>query len=203
MKNRTKIQLLPLELNLITNTGFILTKNAVIQKIKLFFEELQTCQQKIIENYPISKLNEVTKTSPKISKGENYKGLPWLVLDFPRHFEIKNTFTIRTMFWWGKFFSITLHLSGRYKNHWQKQIIENYTELAASGFYICVGETEWEHHFEPDNYIMINEFSKEDFQKNIITNSFLKIGKKIPIEQLNKLEINLSDYFKMLINLCS
>ena len=202
MKTRTKIQLLPFEMNLATNTEFILTKNAIIQKIKLFLEDLQICQQKIIEEYSNYLPMEVIMTSPKISKGENYKGLPWLVLDYPRHFEIKNTFALRTMFWWGNFFSITLHLSGRYKNQLQQQIIENYPGLSSNGFYICIGETEWEHHFESDNYGIINEFTKEELQKTIIENSFIKIGKKIPIEQLSNIEMILSENFKTLISLC-
>ena len=51
--------------------------------------------------------------SAKISKGENM-GLPWVMLDYPRLFGQEDVLAIRTMFWWGHCFSVTLHLKGRY-----------------------------------------------------------------------------------------
>src|SRR5689334_2264068 len=115
---QTKIQLLPAEMELIASPDIILTKNAILQKIKLFLERLQVKQMDILKDHSPRLPAEVLKISPKISRGENYKGLPWLVLDNPRFFQHNNIFAIRTMFWWGNFFSITLHLSGNNKtNH--------------------------------------------------------------------------------------
>ena len=42
--------------------------------------------------------------SGKISRGENYRGLPYLILDYPAYFSQKDIFAFRTMFWWGHFF---------------------------------------------------------------------------------------------------
>src|SRR5262245_60824558 len=110
MTEQTKIHLLPAEMELVSSPEIILTKNAILQKIKLFFEGLQVKQSEILKDYSAQLPEDILKISPKISKGENYKGLPWLVLDNPRFFQHKNIFAIRTMFWWGNFFSITLHL---------------------------------------------------------------------------------------------
>ena len=35
----------------------------------------------------------------------------WII---PAVFSKENIFAIRTMFWWGNFFSISLHVSGKY-----------------------------------------------------------------------------------------
>ena len=51
---------------------------------------------------------------PKISKGEKYKGLPWVMLDYPRIFGKEDIMAIGTRFWWGHYFSVTLHLKGGY-----------------------------------------------------------------------------------------
>ena len=53
--------------------------------------------------------------SPKISKGENYRGLPYVMLDYPRLFGREEVLAIRTFFWWGHGFSVTLHLKGGYR----------------------------------------------------------------------------------------
>src|SRR5688572_33083820 len=109
---QTKIHLLPAEMEMVSTPEIILTKNAILQKIKSFLENVQIKQLEILEDYASRLPPEILRNSPKISRGENYKGLPWLVLDNPRHFQHNNIFAVRTMFWWGNFFSITLHLSG-------------------------------------------------------------------------------------------
>lgn len=200
---KTKIQLLPFEMDLVGNTDIILTKNAIIQKIKLFLEELQVNQLSIIEKYQMVFPKEVLITSPKISKGENYKGLPWLILDNPRHFNIDNTFAIRTMFWWGNFFSITLHLSGQYKFFLQTNIIKNYTGLSSGDAYLCVEENQWEHDLDSRNYKLIHQLTADEMEKIINEKSFLKIAKKFPIDQLDKMETILSENFELLLNFCN
>ena len=203
MKDQTKIQLLPFEMGLVINSDIILTKNGIIQKLKQFLEELQLKQQTILEKYALVFPKEVLKTSYKISKGENYKGLPWLVLDYPRHFKIENILAIRTLFWWGNFCSVTLHLSGKYKIMLQKSIIENLSSFSSAGFYLCVGEKEWEHHFEPDNYKMIAQIPSQDLKKIIFGKLFIKIAIKIPLDQLNKMEIKLLKNFELLLRFCN
>src|SRR6185436_17772277 len=149
---QTKIQLLPAEMELVSSPDIILTKNAILQKIKLFLEAIQLKQLDILKDYSSQLSEEVLKISPKISRGENYKGLPWLVLDNPRHFQHNNIFAIRTMFWWGNFFSITLHLSGKNKTSIIKKISENILVLKENHFYVYAGNNEWEHDLDPASY---------------------------------------------------
>ena len=74
---------------------------------------------------------EVIKTStPKISKGENYKDLPYVMLDYPRCFQKEKTIAIRTFFWWGNFFSINLQLSGEYKEQALPSLQSNFLRSA-------------------------------------------------------------------------
>ena len=112
--DRTKIRLSQEEEELVATADWILTKNRVIQKINQLLSNVQTSQQQFLQTCTTLE-KEVLASSPKISKGENYKGLPWLVLDYPRSFNKEEVFAIRTLFWWGNFFSVTLHLSGKYK----------------------------------------------------------------------------------------
>ena len=202
MNRETKIQLLPFEIELLSNADFILTKNVILQKMKHFLEDVQIKQQAFIEK-KISKLPEgVFKISPKISRGENYKGLPWLVLDHPRHFEKENVFAIRTMFWWGNFFSVTLHLSGRYKKMLQMKILKNIDQSNQPDFYLCVGNKEWEHHLEASNYKKINEIPGIETKCIIEEKSFLKLATRSPIDSLSNVEKLLDKNYEMLVRLC-
>src|SRR4029078_9575906 len=149
MIQQTKIQFLPAEMDLVSSPDIILTKNAILQKIKSFFEEMQMKQQDVLKKYSSQLPEEVLRISPKISRGENYKGLPWLVLDNPRFFQHNNIFAIRTMFWWGNFFSIALQLSGNNKTFFLEKIIKNVSVLKENNFHIYEGNDEWEHDLDP------------------------------------------------------
>ena len=120
--DNAKIQFSADELRLVTDEQVILTKNRIIEKISIFFGLLQSCYR--IKSADIfSSLGIVQQ--PKISRGENYNGLPYVILDYPRHFTKEDIFAIRTMFLWGNDFSITLHLKGRYKKLFEEPLIKN------------------------------------------------------------------------------
>ena len=202
MMQQTKIQLLPAEMELVSSPEIILTKNAILQKIKSFFEEVQVKQFDILKDYASQLPPEVLKISPKISRGENYKGLPWLVLDNPRYFQHNNTFAIRTMFWWGNFFSITLHLSGNNKITHLTRIFENILLLNEHNFYLYAGNDEWEHDLDPDSYKKIPGLNKEDLEKIVSANNFLKLAIKFPIDSLEAIEDKLLRNYELLVKCC-
>ena len=196
---QTKIQLLPAEMELVSSPDIILTKNAILQKIKSFLETIQLKQLDIIKSYSSRLPEEVLKISPKISRGENYKGLPWLVLDNPRHFQHNNIFAIRTMFWWGNFFSVTLHLSGKYKNDLLRKNSESISLIKKNDFYIYAGQKEWEHDFDPDSYKKISAATVAELEKIFSENNFLKLAIKFPIESLETIEDKLCRNYELLL----
>lgn len=202
MIQQTKIQFLPAEMELVSSPDIILTKNAILQKIKTFFEEVQIKQQDILKKYSSQLPEEVLKISPKISRGENYKGLPWLVLDNPRHFQHNNIFAIRTMFWWGNFFSITLHLSGDNKNVLLKNLTDNVSLLAKNDFYIYDGKKEWEHDIDPVSYNKLSAINEDELQKIFSANSFLKLAVKFTVESLEAVEGKLLRNYELLVKCC-
>jgi hypothetical protein len=199
---QTKIQFLPAEMELVSSPDIILTKNAILQKIKSFLEELLPKQHAILQEYSSHLPEEPLRISPKISRGENYKGLPWLVLDNPRYFQHNNIFAIRTMFWWGNFFSITLHLSGNNKTELLKTIAGHFSLLGENDFYIYTGEKEWEHDMDPNSYKRISSLNKDELENVITENSFLKLAVKFPIDSLEAIEDKLLRNFELLVKCC-
>ena len=193
-----KIRLSANEMELVMNAGWILTKNGIIEKAKWLLEDVQ--QQMVdhlrAESKPLHA--DTIYGSPKISKGENYKGLPYLVLDYPRIFHKEKIFAIRTMFWWGNFFSTTLHLGGGCKDQSENKIISELPLLKNHHFYWCVNKDEWEHHFEISNYIPLTDLSNTEFKKIVQEKSFIKIAKKIPLHQWNEAGKILISNFKLL-----
>ncbi|MEI9946884.1 MAG: hypothetical protein WDN26_22025 [Chitinophagaceae bacterium] len=192
MKTPAKIQLSSLEMELITNTNWILTKNNIIKKVIDLLGAVQAEQQDFFTTDSSSLPKEVIQTSAKISKGENYQGLPYLILDQPRFFNKENVFAIRHLFWWGNFFSSTFHLSGKYKETYQKKIIQAFSSLSEDDFFVCIHPDQWHHHFEEDNFVPINKLTAEQFEEIILGNTFIKLSKKVSLKEWDKVQEKLT-----------
>ncbi len=189
-----KIRLSPEEAELINRTDWILTKNNLLEKVKQLLSQIQLGQHRALQEFPDIP-RQLIDSSPKISKGENYRGLPWLVLDYPRLFDKDSFLSIRTLFWWGNFFSTTLHVSGKYREAYLQKIIRSFTHLRDKKFSVCVNEDEWQHHFEDVNYRRIEEMNHSDFEAIVRQHSFIKLAKKISLDQWNDANIKLMDAF--------
>ncbi len=181
MNTYSKIMLSDDELQLVTNTQWILTKRKIIDKVNLLLGDAAASQQQVIENERAWLPAAVVLSVPKIAKGENYRQLPYLMLDYPRCFDAANIFAVRTMFWWGNFFSITLHVSGLYKEKFQQKILNNIDAMDQDVF-ICIHENQWQHHFEDDNYRAVKQFSRADLSDTINKKQFIKLGIKFPLQ---------------------
>jgi len=183
MADQTKIQLSALEMDLLKNSDWILTKNIIIKKAQCLLERVQENITDYTKQHPAVFPKEVTAISPKISKGENYLGLPWLMLDYPRYFDKENFFAVRIMFWWGNFFSTTLHLSGQYKQKYSTSIIRSYEELRKNRVYTCINKGQWHHHLEKENYLPVQGFLAGDFADHIQKRDFIKLSKQLSFSQ--------------------
>lgn len=200
--NAAKIRLSSEEAALIERSDWILTKNNIIVKVQKLFECLQNGQQQwvspLFEQHP-----SLATFHPKISKGENYRGLPYLVLDNPRCFEKNGIIAVRTMFWWGHFFSVTLHLSGDYKQLYEPKLIKSFTRFADQDYFICQHNDPWEYHYEEVNYLSVKKLTREMFESIIHNKSFVKISAKIPLNKWNDAETILTGKYRELIEVLS
>jgi hypothetical protein len=198
--NQAKIRLSLKEKELINNAEWILTKNLIIEKIILFFSALQQGQKKILRRHPQLDSSWI-ESAPKISKGENYQGLPYVMLDYPRVFGKQEFAAIRTMFWWGNFFSVTLHINGELKKKLEPKIISSLLKLQQKGWYCCINKNEWEHHFEQDNYCPISQMDVTAFKSRIKENEFIKIAARFAITPLENKEDELLAVFALMTEL--
>jgi len=196
MPDQTKIQLSAFEMDLLNNSEWILTKNRIVKKAQRLLEDVQANILRHIKESSVNLPAEVIAISPKISRGENYLGLPWLMLDYPRYFEKEKIFAIRTMFWWGNFFSTTLHLSGDYKKRCSAAIVQAYQALCQNEFHTCIHEDQWHHYFEKENYLPVRNFTPGEFEDHINERSFVKLSRQLSFLEWNNAPDLLSQSFK-------
>jgi hypothetical protein len=195
-----KLRLSAAEMALVMDPEVILTKNSIIQKVVGMMAGLSADYREVA----MAGTGRVAKAdglgggfpaggNPKISKGENYLGLPYVMLDYPRIFGKEDVLAIRTMFWWGHAFSTTLHLKGCYQELYLPVIRAHWAELALAGFHISVGEDEWRHEHVPENYLPMDGPPGEGER------SFLKLSASCGLDQWEKAPTVLTEHFRVLV----
>ncbi len=186
------MKLTPLENKILISPDVLLAKASVINKVWKLLEQTQSDLEKLNHENSMLLPKEIDLISGKISRGENYQQLPYLILDFPALFSKKDIFAYRTMFWWGHFFSFTLHLQGIYLEKYRQPLIQNASNISDLEVFFCVGRTPWQYHYEPDNYQRLSEIDLDHLK----TCKFLKLSKKIDVDRWMDVPSTSCDFLK-------
>ena len=186
------------QLELVQSSDIIYLKRSALAAVNLGLIGLQSALVEVCNNHPILKEFD-TFNQPKISKGENYKKLPYVVLDFPATFSRSSIFAFRSMFWWGHFFSFTLHIQGEALDLLREKIMQHKKEILSSGFYLGVNSTPWEYHYESENYKALSDFKMQEFIDTVNNKNFFKIIHKILIAEYERLVDNGCDAFQKML----
>lgn len=195
-----KVTLSPKELELVNNADWILTKNRIIQKVTDLFGEIGNTYRTEAGKYPGIAHSGVFGLEPKISRGEQYQSLPYVMLDYPRIFTQQDIMAIRSFFWWGNHCSIQLVLKGRYLVEYGNSI-NNYFQLFGKyasetrDWYIGVGADPWQHHFEKDNYLPMTDWNGS----SVLDLPFLKLARKIPLQEWDDIDQFMIRHFNRLL----
>lgn len=197
MNNPAKVTLSNGELTMACDTNAILTKRAIIQTASALFSSNIDAITNIFKNITEGD-KKLAAAVPKISKGENYNGFPYVLMDYPALFSKENVFAVRTMFWWGNFFSITLHLKGSYKDKYAPIILKNLQ--LENDVHLAVGDEEWEHHFEDNNFVIFSSISNA-LKESIAEKDFLKMALKYELHHWNMMQSILPIGYKKIASL--
>ncbi|MFT4202299.1 MAG: hypothetical protein QM610_00155 [Chitinophagaceae bacterium] len=179
------------EIAVVRNAGFLLTKNKAIHKLQQALGDIAVQYQRITHNgQPAWRQRCIV--SPKISKGEQYAGLPYLMLDYPRTFSHGDTFAVRSFFWWGNYFSISLLLTGES----QRRLLPGLCNNPLLGdWHIDTSSTPWRHDWNKDTSPQLSAISNWDV---FLQEDFFKISKQLALSQWQDMEQFFVDNFQQL-----
>jgi len=172
---------------LVVNAEWLYLKNNVLQKVMVLMGQLQEALQAhpLTATFPFPE--NTLSLGGKISRGERYKELPYIILDYPRCFGKENIFAFRTMFWWGHYFIATLHLAGGEKEKYGHAIASAWQKLAEHQFQVYLQEDPWEHDLGNGNYKLISAMPEQEFRQLVHWRSFIKIAKPYNFEEWGKI----------------
>ncbi|MDE3124380.1 MAG: hypothetical protein KGK14_02605 [Bacteroidota bacterium] len=187
------VKLSAAELELVTNIPIILTKNRIIKATNELLGE--TCRQyQILLHAAQNMPNVVKQVNPKIYNGENYQGLPWVMLDYPRYFTKESELAIRSYFWWGHYFSITLQMSGVFIPQYAPAL--QHLSAYDKSWLVLIDEDKWQHEINSSNTIPLVHLNSAILMEK----PFLKVVKKIPLAQWAEAPAFFHDSFEALMN---
>jgi len=172
---------------LVVNAEWLYLKNSVLQKVMTLMGQLQQELQAHPLNATFPFPENTLSLGGKISRGERYKELPYIILDYPRLFSRENIFAFRTMFWWGHYFIATLHLAGGEKEKYGHAIASAWQTLADHQFQVYLQEDPWEHDLGNGNYKLISAIREQEFNQLVHRRSFIKIAKPYSFEEWGKI----------------
>jgi hypothetical protein len=169
------------EVLLLQEKDVFIKKRALAKKLELILKNLSKDVEASFEKF--ENFQSLVKfDKPKISKGENYQGLPYFVLDCPRYFKPKSMFSFRTLIWWGKEISCSLVISGLALNTLKELVIH---QSLKSDFFFCVNSTPWEHHFNDNNYLHSSVISSVTIRNQIEGHGFIKVADKMALDEID------------------
>jgi hypothetical protein len=185
------------EMEMVRDADWLLTKNRIIDKVYGLFGALQ---ETMAAAPVIRAVAEETLQPPKISRGEQYQGLPYVMLDYPRAFSRESIFACRTFFWWGRFFSITLHLAGEALEGYRERLYVLQSRLSDAGWYACVQDDPWQHHFGRDNFRTAGSFTPAQWG-SLVQKPFVKLAKQYDLEEWGRIVPAAADEYAALLEL--
>lgn len=177
------------EFELILDTKYPLLKKNAIDKIHLHLRELG--EQLSLNTLVTSNLYS---RSFKISKGENYMLLPYMVLDLPKIEGNNFPILCRTMFWWGKYFSFNVFIR---KDAYDMATFENkLRNIKPSGIFILLNDKPWQQDMDSDDYKEVSDWS----EKINIEGAYLKLSMKHPIADMETLSEKATYYYSLILS---
>jgi len=175
------------EVDFIINQTFIIQKNEILKKISWSLKDIREDLIELGQSDGV--LNQIKFPQGKISKGENYHGLPYQVLDYPAIFKRNDVFAYRTVFWWGNYISHVLVLKGKYFKHYAPLVLSGFKKNPDSTLMICLDDNPWNHEFNR-NYIKYKKIELDSLQTHIDKTGFLKFGVKYPLSKISSMKKN-------------
>lgn len=160
----SKVMLSPQEWALVQDPAVILTKNSVIEKVYALFGQVAQSYHKIAAALPEVQQGDLLHKAPKISRGEKYNDLPWVVLDYPRQYGATDTRAIRSFFGWGSEFSIHLILQGKSRDQWLSKA-RYWIDTAHPDWMIDLSDDPWLHHPDQQRCVPLCKRNEEELKK--------------------------------------
>jgi hypothetical protein len=192
---KKSVELSTKEFELLNDSSFFFAKKNIDAKLEELLIAYQTETETFFKGFEKQLPEGIKYKAKKVNKGQNYKGLPYWVVDLPSFFNQNDVFTYRVVVWWGNHISLSLIIGGKFYKH---LAIET-NELLNKGVYYSIHQSPWPLEFIPENLILIEENTLTVINDHFMRNDFIKLSTQFELTELSNLKEKAIEGFKMII----
>lgn len=185
------MQLSSAELKLVQTTEYPLLKLAAMEKIK---NMLQLTANELLLNSAFNRY--IGQKQVKISAGENYLNLPYLVADVPKLTSATPHLHIRMLFWWGNYFAFQFFIDA--KQLTTNRLLANIAK--AQGVYVLLNDNIWHNNINDDCWKLTSDLADNDYALLMGLNTIKCCGLH-PIDDYETLPEAANGFYETMFNL--
>jgi hypothetical protein len=168
------------EAALMADQHFFRAKAQIMAKVRHLLEATHAALKEEVASASLATPSDFDPTNRQFVKGESLELFPYQYLDFPKHFHDSNTFTFRTLFWWGHHVVCALLLEGEGIKQHKVRIVNRFHQLAGQGLELSLAPTLWEWKRGEGYTLPITHDRKAQIAAVLAERTFLKIVRFLP-----------------------
>jgi hypothetical protein len=168
------------EAALMADQHFFLAKARIMAKMRHLLEATHATLKEEVASASLATPPDFDPTNRQFVKGESLELFPYQYLDFPKHFHDSNTFSFRTLFWWGHHVVCALLLEGEGIKQHKVRIVNRFHQLAGQGLELSLAPTLWEWKRGEGYTLPITHDRKAQIAAVLAERTFLKIVRFLP-----------------------
>lgn len=132
------------ETTLLVDADFFRKKAAITAKIRRALEATHRALQAELGTVALTMPAGCNLAIHQLVKGEHLEDFPYQYLDCPKHFQGGNTFTFRTLVWWGHHVVCAWLLEGSELRQYKRQLLGRFHQVAGQGLELSLAPSLWE-----------------------------------------------------------
>jgi hypothetical protein len=183
----------PDELTLMENAEFFRAKAVIMRKVRDLLGRLhEGLQEEMAQTALLAPLG-FNSANCQFVKGEHLEQCPYQYLDYPKHFSGGNTFSFRSLFWWGHHLTFALLLEGAQLKQYKRNLIDRFHMVAGRDLEMSLASHFWEWKRGEGYTLPLSHDRKARIGAVIAERSFMKILRFVPIADFDRLQDSLPD----------
>jgi len=168
------------ETRLLVDAQFFRQKAAITAKIRGLLEETHRALQAGLDTVTLVTPPGFNSKIHQLVKGEHLEDFPYQYLDYPKHFQDGNTFTFRTLVWWGHHLVCGLLLAGAGVPQYKRHLLGRFHQLAGRGLELSLAPSLWEWKRGEGYTLPITHDRKAQIAAVLAERSFMKVVRCLP-----------------------
>lgn len=183
----------PDELALMGDAEFFRAKAVIMRKVRTLLGRLHEGLREDLAPLTLIAPADFDAGKCQFVKGEHLEQCPYQYLDYPKHFLGGNTFSFRSLFWWGHHLVFALMLEGAQLRVYKRNLVDRFHLLAGRGLELSLAPTFWEWKRGEGYTLPLSHDRKAKIAAVIAERSFMKIARFVPITEFEAVQDRLPE----------